>query len=99
KGDLWSGEMRGVVIDGVRVLLVNVDGDVRAYEDRCLHKGLPLSQGRLEGHLLTCFAHGWQYDACTGEGINPERISLRELAVSVAGDDVLVDVDQGAPAR
>ena len=36
---LWSGEKIGVVVDGIRVLLVNVGGAVRAYEDRCLHQG------------------------------------------------------------
>ena len=96
--DLWSGEMRGVLVDGRRVLLVNLDGDVHAYEDRCLHQSVPLSEGRLEGHVLTCSAHEWQYDACTGRGINPENVRLRGFAVRLEGDDVLVDVTAEASA-
>jgi hypothetical protein len=43
--DLWSGEMRATRIGGRPVLLVNVGGRVRAFEDRCAHQGVPLSQG------------------------------------------------------
>ena len=82
--ELWSGEMRQVIVRGVRVLLVNVDGSVRAYEDRCRHQGVALSLGKLEGDVLTCSAHAWQYDVRTGCGVNPESVRLRAFAVAVA---------------
>jgi toluene monooxygenase system ferredoxin subunit len=90
--DLWSGSMLGVSIDGVPVLLVNLDGMIRAFEDRCQHQGVKLSEGSLRCGVITCFAHAWQYDARTGKGINPERVRLRSFRVDVRGDDVLVDV-------
>jgi nitrite reductase/ring-hydroxylating ferredoxin subunit len=31
--ELWSGEMAGLSIDGQPVLLVNIDGEIRAYAD------------------------------------------------------------------
>jgi toluene monooxygenase system ferredoxin subunit len=91
--ELWIGEMAGVTIDGKAVLLTNVEGRVCAYEDRCLHRGLPLSQGRLIDGRLVCRAHEWTYDACTGRGVNPANISLRRYRVELADDDILVDVD------
>ena len=33
--DLWIGEMLGVEVEGVKVLLLNVEDEVRAYLDRC----------------------------------------------------------------
>src|SRR5207244_7529471 len=74
--DVWSGEKLGLEIGGRPVLLVNVGGAVCAYEDRCRHKGIRLSEGRLDGFVLTCAAHGWTYDARTGRGINPEAVEL-----------------------
>lgn len=97
--DLWIGEMRGVVIDGVPVLLVSLDDGVRAYEDRCAHKGIALSAGRLVGTRLVCSAHQWEYDVASGRGLNPDRACLRAFAVAVEGDDVLVDVGDAAAAR
>jgi toluene monooxygenase system ferredoxin subunit len=89
---LWAGEMRPVEVDGRRVLLVNVDGRINAFEDRCAHKGVPLSQGRLRGAELVCWAHEWQYDACTGEGTNPRGVSVRRFPVEVRDGDIWVDV-------
>jgi len=37
-------------------------GDVSALEDRCAHRQLPLSCGRVEGSRLVCQYHGWKYD-------------------------------------
>ena len=37
-------------------------GNVSALEDRCAHRQLPLSCGRVEGQRLVCQYHGWKYD-------------------------------------
>ena len=92
RDDLWVGEMKGVVVDGVPVLLVNLEDGVRAYEDRCLHKGVALSTGRLSGTRLVCAVHAWEYDVATGRGLNPERVCLRGFPVRVVGDAIEVDV-------
>lgn len=91
--DVWIGEKIGVVVGGKPVLLVNVGGTICAFEDRCCHKGVPLSNGTLEGHVLTCGVHGWTYDARTGAGINPERANLVCFPVRIEGNAILVDVE------
>ena len=93
--DLWIGQMVGVQVEGRPVLLVNVDGTVRAYEDRCCHKAVPLSLGRLERRRVICWAHAWEYDACTGAGVNPEGVALRRYDVRVDGGVIQVNVDNG----
>jgi nitrite reductase/ring-hydroxylating ferredoxin subunit len=94
--DLWDGEMIGVVLDGTPVVLVNLDGVYHAYEDRCAHQLARLSQGFLDGRVLTCAAHFWQYDACTGCGVNPVDTRLRAFPVKVEGGAILVDTAPGA---
>jgi phenylpropionate dioxygenase-like ring-hydroxylating dioxygenase large terminal subunit len=42
------------------------DGTPVALEDRCAHRHLPLSMGRLVGDLLQCRYHGLCYDG-TGQ--------------------------------
>jgi len=97
--DVWSGEKVGVEICGKPVLLVNVGGVVCAYEDRCRHKGVRLSEGRLDGSVLTCAAHGWEYDVLTGRGVNPEATALVRYGVRIEGLDVLVDLPEGEEVR
>jgi toluene monooxygenase system ferredoxin subunit len=89
--EVWEGEMLGVEADGVPVLLVNVDGHVFAYEDRCPHAASLLSGGRLEANVLTCAAHEWVFDCRVGEGINPQATRLRAIAVRVEEDAISVD--------
>ena len=97
RSELWSGQMRGVEIDGRAVLLVDVGGTVYAYEDRCCHRAVLLSQGQLVGRRVICWAHEWEYDACTGKGLDPEGVALRRYQVRVEGDEIQVNVDKGLP--
>src|SRR5688500_5258218 len=94
---LWPGEMTGIRIGSLKVLLANVGGTVVAYEDRCAHKGVELSKGRLDGCTLTCSAHEWKYDIRTGAGENPIGVQLRKLPVKVEANQVLVDVSDAEP--
>jgi len=94
--ELWSGELRPVVIDGVKVVVVRVGDDVRAYADRCAHLGVELSRGSLAGTVLTCSAHHWQYDALTGRGVNPAGACLVRFALEIRDGAVFVDVEARA---
>ena len=94
--DLWPGEMKGVIVGRVKVLIVNLDGRLFAYEDRCAHQGVALSDGKLEGGTLTCSAHQWRYDLSRGIGVNPTCAALRAFPVKVEAGHIQVDVDDAA---
>jgi toluene monooxygenase system ferredoxin subunit len=91
--ELWDGEMLSRVVAGKKLLLLKLDGRVCAYADRCAHLGVALSTGKLEGHVLTCSAHLYQYDARTGLGINPRRVALTSYPIKVESGQVLVDTE------
>jgi len=94
--ELWAGELVGAVVDGVPVLLVRIDDTVHAYEDRCAHLGVRLSEGELAGTVLTCRAHHWQYDIVTGRGVNPRDTCLSRFPVEIHGGSIFVDVRRRA---
>ena len=77
---------------GRRVLLVNVKGQLNAFVDRCLHQAVPLSLGRLQGGVITCWAHEWQYDACTGASINPDNVELTRFPLKIEGGEIFVEL-------
>ncbi len=91
--DLWEGELRGLAVGGRKLLLLRVEGRVRAYEDRCAHLAVELSRGKLAGCELVCPAHHWRYDARTGRGINPIGVAVRAFDVREGDDGIWVDVD------
>lgn len=87
--ELWDGDLTGVQVGTAKILLVNVDGQIRAYENRCPHQAWPLDQGDLDGRELTCANHHWVFDALTGKGVNPDDCALRCFPVKVDEDGMI----------
>jgi toluene monooxygenase system ferredoxin subunit len=90
--DLWSGEMRGLLVRNRKVLLIRQDDNVYAYQDRCPHLGVRLSEGTLEGDLLTCSAHQWQFSVRKGQGVNPQGACLEKYPVLLSAGDIYIDL-------
>ena len=91
--EIWEGELVTRKVDGIDVLLVNINGEVYAYWDKCAHAGTPLSQGLLEDGVLTCSAHLWQFDIVDcGIGVNPKNCRLTSYPVKVEDGKVLVQI-------
>lgn len=90
--DLWSGEMTSREIDGESILLVNIDDRIYAYADVCPHQKSRLSEGTLTEKTIRCARHHWEFDVCSGCGINPRNTCLRGFPVKLDGKDILVDV-------
>src|ERR1700733_7583521 len=90
--DLWEGEVRGVNLGGVDVVLCNVDGELFAYEDRCPHLANPLSHGVLNHNTLTCAAHEWEFDARTGRGVNPQTAHLTPFPVRLDDERIFIQI-------
>ena len=95
--ELWEGEKMGLTIGGVPVLLAHIEGCFHAYEDRCLHRQVPLSDGTLQGCMLRCAVHEWEYDLRSGECINPRDRGLRRYPIEVRDGSVFIDTDAGPP--
>lgn len=65
--DIPAGKMQKVTADGKDILVVNVDGSYYAMDDTCSHAGASLSEGKLEGSIVTCDWHGSKWDCKTGK--------------------------------
>ena len=74
------------------IALYNVDGTLHALDGVCPHAGGPLGQGQLEGCVVTCPWHGWQFDVTSGQHCLTEAIRHTSFPVTVEGDDVLVEL-------
>jgi nitrite reductase/ring-hydroxylating ferredoxin subunit len=66
--DLRPGDCaRFELPDGDELAVFNVNGEFYATGNLCPHRGAPLSEGALCGHVIECGLHGWQFDVRTGE--------------------------------
>lgn len=90
---LPDGELLSVVVEGEPVCLANVHGTVCAFIDDCTHIGGPLSDGDLEGEVLTCPWHGAQFNVLTGKVLRgPARQNLQTYIVRVEDGAILVSL-------
>ena len=86
--------MKGIEIDGRRVLVVNLDGVLRAWDGTCTHEEADLSTGFLLGERVTCPLHLSQFDLTTGEAVNPPAtVPLKKYNVIVENAEVFVELD------
>jgi len=90
--DVPAGSIKEVQVGGKPVALANVSGTVYAINGTCLHRGGPLGQGLLEGTVVTCPWHGWQFDVTTGRALLNPNASVGCLKAEVRGEEVYVDL-------
>lgn len=64
--ELQDGAMKQVNVQGHEILIAQVGNKYYATNNRCLHMGGNLSQGKLEGTVVTCPWHGSQFDLQDG---------------------------------
>lgn len=79
--------------DGPGVALFNVDGEFFAIEDNCPHMDAPLHDAICTRGVITCMWHGWQFELKTGISLMSDRITVQRYPVSVASDEIFIDID------
>jgi 3-phenylpropionate/trans-cinnamate dioxygenase ferredoxin subunit len=65
--ELKSGAMKAVNVAGREILLARVGDKYYAIDNLCTHMKGNLSQGKLEGTVVTCPLHGSQFDISNGQ--------------------------------
>ena len=90
--ELPPGRSKEVEHDGRIYALFNVDGVITALDGICPHQGGPLAEGELEGPIVTCPWHGWQFDVRSGQSTLSGKLKQPVFEVKVEGRDVLVAV-------
>ncbi|MEK9969090.1 MAG: nitrite reductase small subunit NirD [Ferrovibrio sp.] len=58
-----------------------MDDQIFALDDKCPHKGGPLSQGIVQGDSVTCPLHNWVISLKTGEAQGADEGCARTIAV------------------
>ena len=80
------------VVAGKPVAIFNVGGTLYAIDDACPHAGAPLSDGDVDGTVVTCLWHGWRFRLTDGVWADAPKGKVRVgcYPVAVVGDEVVV---------
>ncbi len=90
--ELPMGTCREVAVGGRNVALFNVDGQIYATANTCLHRGGPLGQGILSGATVYCPWHAWAFDVRSGVCPDDSALKLETYEVRIEDGRVLVKV-------
>ncbi len=104
--EIEPGRRKIVQLRGKSVGVFNVNGRFVAVLNVCPHELAPVCMGRvggstvpsppgeyhwgLEGRVLACPWHGWEFDLLTGQGLADHKVHLRTYEVTVEDDTVFV---------
>ncbi len=94
--DIPAGSIKEVQVGGQAVALANVDGTFYAVSNTCLHRGGPVGGGLLEGKVVSCPWHGWQFDVTNGKAVQNPAVGLGCYATEVRGSEVYVNLEKQA---
>ena len=93
KSELAENDGTYVEVEGNRIALFNLDGEIYAIDNTCTHMGGPLSLGLVQKDEVECPWHGSRFDVKTGEvRMFPAKEDVATYQVRVKGDDVEVEV-------
>ena len=75
----------------IEIALFNIEEKYYAISNRCAHEGGPLSEGVLEGPIVTCPWHGWKYSVIDGKAPHEGGDSVISYETKVIGDWIYVN--------
>src|SRR4029079_16038528 len=90
--DLAVGSMKMVRVDDHRLCLIRTSEGVFALDHACPHEGYGLTQGALDGNLLTCAWHNWKFRVDDGACVVGEEDVTTHTATIDDDGNVFVEM-------
>jgi nitrite reductase/ring-hydroxylating ferredoxin subunit len=90
--EIPPGTGKEFTLRGRIVAIFHADGAFYAIDGICAHAGGPLGKGELQGTVVTCPWHGWQYDVQTGNHCLSPQICQNRYAVTIEDGEIFVEV-------
>ncbi len=90
--ELPQGALIEVVQGDNPYALCNVAGEIRAISGVCPHHGGPLGQGTLDGPIVTCPWHAYDFDSGTGACLFSDGLRIPTYPVRIEAGEILVDL-------
>ena len=72
------------------ICVANVNGEISAIDNVCLHRGGPLGQGVISGGKVVCPWHGWEWDPRTG--VHDANAKVAVYPLKIENGDVLIEI-------
>ena len=91
--EIPDNQGKAVAVGDTSVAVFQVNGQFCAVANTCPHRGASLAEGDVEGTVVTCPWHGWQFDLITGQSpVNPAA-KIITYPCRVDGDSISISME------
>ena len=86
------GESRVFKVSDKTVAVFNVGGTLYAISDICRYGGDSLSNGKLDGHIVKCLKHDYEYDVQNGRCKTQAGMNIESFPIRTQNDEIVISV-------
>lgn len=88
------------MLDGLGIILLKDGGDIFAYNHECPHQRHSLDTAEIEGDVVVCQKHLWEFEIRTGMHITRVPMVTRNLVrYPVRVVEKMIEIDVASPTR
>lgn len=84
------GSGKGVSLLGKKFAVFNIDGRYYGIDGSCKHMKASLAKGKLNGPIVTCPMHDWQYNVTDGCCLTEDWAGVRTYPVEIEDGQVFI---------
>ena len=88
--EIGEGARKIVQVGDLSIGVFHHKGEWYAVHNHCLHRGGPVATGKLEGDVLTCPWHGYQYDVTSGQLLVDPTSKLDIYRLTIREDEIFL---------
>jgi len=97
KTELPEGRVMTVTAGHTGICLTHFEGKYTALDNRCPHQGGPLGEGSIEGGMLRCPWHGWDFHPCSGMSPGGYGDGLTKYELKEEDGAILIGIEEEPP--
>ena len=94
KEELIEGRVMTVTAGHTSICLTHFEGKYCALDNKCPHQGGPLGEGSIEGGMLRCPWHGWDFDPCSGMPPGGYDDGVKTFEIKEEGDEIFIAIEE-----
>jgi len=93
KKDVPKGKAAAIELKGKKIALFFVNDQYYAIDDECSHAGGPLSEGQMEGTVVTCPWHCATFDITNGQALSaPAFEGVKCYNIQIEGENIKIEI-------
>ncbi len=89
-----GGKLIVTLSTGEEAALFRIKGKIYAVDNTCPHEGGPIGDGEVDGCVVTCPWHEWQFSLESGECLNMPGSDLKRFKVWEKSGEIYLETEE-----